>query len=75
MKSLLLIVTASLMLVGATVAVGIPNVVQANPPIKWCFDDFRNSPHCFTTKGYCKKAFAEEVVHPGTECHKVIKEL
>jgi hypothetical protein len=28
-----------------------------------------------TTKGYCKKALAEEVLAPAAECHKVLKEL
>jgi hypothetical protein len=58
MKSLLLIVTASLMLVGRTVAVGIPNVVQGAPSgDKWCQDFFPGD--CFQSKGECKKTIPE----------------
>lgn len=40
MKSLILFVAASLILVGATIAVTLPDAVQAEPPTKlWCFND------------------------------------
>lgn len=53
MKSLLLLVASSLMLVGATIAVAIPNVVEADSP-GWC-QPFTNG-QCFGSKGECKKS-------------------
>jgi hypothetical protein len=57
MKSLLLFVTASLMLVGATIAVGIPNQVEAG----WCQELFPRE--CFKSKADCRDSIPEGVTN------------
>ena len=54
MKLVYLFVAASLMLVGATLAVALPNSVHANPHFQWC-QPFAGG-QCFDNKGECKKS-------------------
>jgi hypothetical protein len=52
MKSILLLVAASLMLVGATIVVAIPNPVEANSG--WCFGF-----ECEQSKSACEEKFGK----------------
>ena len=54
MKSVYLFVVASLMLVGAMVAIAIPNAVHANPNFQWC-QSFSGG-ICFEKKIDCKRS-------------------
>jgi hypothetical protein len=75
MKSIVLFVAASLMLVGAMVAIAIPNPVEAAPKFLWCYT--AASIVCaqggdpFNSKGECKKADAEDQLPTVEPCHKV----
>ena len=53
MKSIVFLVAASLMLVGATIAVAIPNPVEADSA-GWC-QPFAGG-QCYGSKGECRKS-------------------
>ena len=75
MKSTVLLVATSLILVAGIVAVAIPNAVEAAPKFLWCYSAASvvcaqgNDP--FNAKGECKKAEAEEPTQVVESCHKV----
>lgn len=65
MKSAILFVAASLMLIVAMVSVALPNIVQADKPnVKWCGE---GTPFCAEKKPACK----ELIVGIETKCVKV----
>lgn len=62
MKSILLFVVASLTLVGATVTVGISNVVEGAPSEdKWCQELFPRE--CFKSKADCRDSIPEGITN------------
>ena len=69
MKSLVLFVVASLMLVVATIAVAVPNPVQAEPTHSWVWIDEGGVPHFFQNKGDCNKSAPD-----GVKCEKTLSE-
>ena len=72
MKPIVLLVAASLMLIGATIAVALPNTVHANPNFEWCYTSA--SIHCgFDNKGQCIKDIKESGIIVVEPCHKVPK--
>jgi hypothetical protein len=75
MKSILLLVAISLMLVGATVAMTFPNSVEAASRFVWCYTAASlvcgEGAENFNGKGECKKAEAAEPLIVVDSCHKV----
>jgi hypothetical protein len=68
MKSIVLLIVTSLMLVGAIIVVAIPSPIQAAPPHQWCFREIAGPLHCFANKGDCKKG--DDLYTIVEECHK-----
>ena len=60
MKQMIFLVVASLILVGAIVAIAVPNTVQAEAPHIWC-----NSVVCYPTHGECNQS-----TDPNKDCFK-----
>jgi len=65
MKSAILFVAASLMLIAAMLAVALPNIVQADKPNGKWYDE--GTPFCAEKKPACK----ELIVGIETKCDKV----
>jgi hypothetical protein len=69
MKSLVLFVATSLILVVAMVAIALPNPVEANKNFEWCSS---SAPQCYDKKKECKDAL-EGIANPAP-CVKVLIE-
>jgi len=71
MKTTVLFVGTSLILVIAMVAIAVPNAVQADKKFEYCYRS-ASGVHCdFQTKGECKKALKEDTSEIVTPCAKV----